>query len=72
MRGDWLRPPAAFHCWHVDKHHGAAIPCEGSAIVVWRDAQGVRHGYCDTHLPEGHIEADRFSWALDGAQEAAA
>lgn len=55
-----------FHCSYIqrEKNRAAAIPCSRNAITIWRDKDGVGHGWCSDHLKEGHLEAQRRGWLV--------
>jgi hypothetical protein len=53
-----------FHCRSVTRERGAAVPCSRNAIIVWRDKDGVAHGFCEDHLAEGQVQAIKHDWLV--------
>lgn len=53
-----------FHCSHVDRDRGTVAVCPREAVIVWRDKDGVAHGYCVEDLRQGHVEAIKNGWVV--------
>lgn len=54
-----------WHCSSLVAEGALRHPCDEHARTVWRDADGVRIGYCRTHQLLGKQDAERKGWLLD-------
>lgn len=49
-----------YHCRYLSDH----TPCPHYAVTVWKDQDGVAHGWCSDHLRDGYVEAIRQGWTV--------